>query len=89
MIASTMTDAFSTAESIAEDWFAKKTFLNEGKGSGLGWDGIRDEAEKRGCRRVSWEDWRKIDGIEKANGMKNGKEREKFTRVEDMLAVLD
>lgn len=89
VIAGTMNDAFATADSIAEDWFARKTFLNEGKGSGLGWDGIKYEADKRGCRRVSWKDWKQIDAVEKANGLQKGKQREKITRVEDMLAVLD
>jgi len=89
VIASTMDDAFSTAESIKIDWYGHLPFLNEGKGSGLGWDGVKGEAEKRGCRRVDWSDWKKIDAVEKAAGQKKGKEREKFTKVEDMLAVLD
>jgi len=38
---------------------------------------------------VSWADWRKIDQAEKEKGRAKGKEREKFTRIEDMLAVLD
>jgi adrenodoxin-NADP+ reductase len=89
VIASTMDDAFSTAESIRLDWYGHLPFLNEGKGSGLGWEGVRGEAEKRGCRRVRWADWKKIDAVEKAAGQKKGKEREKLTKVEDMLAVLD
>jgi len=89
VIAGTMNDAFATADSIAMDWEEKKGFLNDGKGSGLGWDGVREEAERRGCRRVSWEDWKRIDAVERANGLKKGKEREKITSVEDMLAVLD
>jgi adrenodoxin-NADP+ reductase len=89
VIASTMEDAFSTAESITMDWYGHLPFLNEGKGSGLGWEGVKEEAEKRGCRRVSWGDWKRIDAAEKATGQKKGKEREKFTKVGDMLAVLD
>lgn len=91
VIASTMSDAFSTAESITDDWYAHAPFLNGGKGdgTGLGWEGIKDEAEKRGCRRVSWHDWKKIDRVEKTIGKEKGKEREKFTSVSDMLAVLD
>jgi adrenodoxin-NADP+ reductase len=89
VIASTMDDAFSTAESIRMDWQGHLPFLNEGKGSDLGWEGVKEEAEKRGCRRVSWQDWKKIDAVEKAAGQKKGKEREKFTKVGDMLAVLD
>jgi len=89
VIASTMNDSFSTADSIAMDWHAHEPFLNKGHGSNLGWEGVKAEAENRGCRRVSWHDWKKIDAIEKGIGKRNGKEREKFTRVEDMLAVLD
>jgi len=90
VIASTMQDAFSTADVVAEDWYSHAPFLNtEHEGSGLGWDGLKDEAEKRGCRRVSWQDWQKIDAAEKERGKKKGKEREKFTKIEDMLAVLD
>lgn len=89
VIASTMDDAFSTADSIAMDWYGKVPFLSaEGKDS-LGWEGVKDEAEKRGCRRVSWEDWKKIDSVERSEGQNRGKVREKFTKVEDMLAVLD
>lgn len=90
VIASTMQDAFSTADAIAEDWHSHAPFLNANKGgSGLGWDGVKEEAERRGCRRVSWQDWQKIDAVEKRIGQEKGKEREKFTRIEDMLAVLD
>ncbi|PVH82715.1 mitochondrial putative NADPH:adrenodoxin oxidoreductase [Cadophora sp. DSE1049] len=89
VIASTMDDAFSTADSIAMDWYGKVPFLNAEGGDSLGWDGVKDEAEKQGCRRVSWEDWKKIDRVERSEGQKSGKAREKFTKVEDMLAVLD
>lgn len=93
VIASTMSDAFSTANAIVEDWQSHTLFLNtHANGSRetcLGWEGIKAEAEERGCRRVSWQDWEKIDRAEKLRGREKGKEREKFTRVEDMLAVLD
>jgi len=94
VIASTMQDAFATADAIAEDWSTKAMpFLNSGrsvgKGSGMGWEGIKDRAEKSGCRRVSWNDWKKIDAVEKSIGKSKGKEREKFTSIVDMLAVLD
>lgn len=90
VIASTLQDAFATADVITEDWYSHIPFLNGDKGgSGLGWDGVKEEAEKRNCRRVSWHDWQKIDAVEKGKGQAKGKEREKFTRIEDMLAVLD
>ena len=90
VIASTMQDAFATADAITKDWYGHVPFLNvEGTCTGLGWDGVKDEAEKRGCRRVSWKDWKRIDAAEKHRGQSKGKEREKFTRIEDMLSVLN
>ena len=94
VIASTMQDAFSTADAIAEDWSTNFVpFLNSEpglrRGSGLGWDGVKGEAESIGCRRVSWKDWQRIDTVEKSIGQSKGKEREKFTNIADMLAVLD
>lgn len=89
VIASTMGDAFETANAIVEDWNSSVAFLNDGSEVSGGWDAIKAVAENRGCRRVSWDDWRKIDAVELANGKKKGKVREKFTRIEEMLAVLD
>ncbi len=42
----------------------------------------------RGVRVVSWQDWLKLDGIEKARGEALGRPRVKFTRVEEMLGAL-
>jgi adrenodoxin-NADP+ reductase len=93
VIASTMQDAFTTADSIIEDYDNEREKIAETSlthmAMGRGWDAVKYDAEKRSLRRVSWEDWKKIDSAEKANGRVKGKEREKFTRIEDMLAVLD
>ena len=40
-------------------------------------------------RPVSFEDWQKIDQIEKSKGETSGKPREKFTNVSDMMSQLD
>ncbi|PGH36747.1 ferredoxin-NADP+ reductase [[Emmonsia] crescens] len=96
VIASTMTDAFDTADAIAADWASHITgthghaFLNssEGGSSGLGWEGVLPEARKLGLRPTSWEDWERIDHAEIEKGKAAGKVREKFGRVEDMLKVL-
>lgn len=45
--------------------------------------------QERGVRVVSYADWKKIDAAEVARGAETGKSREKFTRVDEMLAVLD
>jgi adrenodoxin-NADP+ reductase len=39
-------------------------------------------------RVVDWEGWRRIDAAERERGRRVGKEREKFVRTGDMLAVL-
>lgn len=93
VIASTMQDAFTSADVIAHDWASGALFLNsdhgEGKSTGLGWDGIKEEAVKNGARPLTWADWKRINEAERARGKEKGKEREKFASVEDMLKVLD
>ena len=43
----------------------------------------------RGVRPVAWADWKRLDRIERERGTARGKIRDKFTRVEDMLAALE
>jgi ferredoxin--NADP+ reductase len=43
--------------------------------------------ESRGVCPVSYEDWKRIDAAETARGAAVGKPREKFVRVDEMLAV--
>ncbi|KAJ5463897.1 hypothetical protein N7475_007032 [Penicillium sp. IBT 31633x] len=93
VIASTMTDAFTTADTIVQDLAkhaASKSLLNApGHSSGLGWDGVKSEAQRRGLRPTSWKDWQCIDAVERARGQQKGKPRDKLGRVEEMLEVLD
>jgi len=86
-----MEDAFGTADSIVQDLKACRPFLNhdEGGSTGLGWEGLRKEAEERGLRSTSWEDWKRIDSVERERGKRLGKEREKITEIDEMLKVLD
>ncbi|KAK0715010.1 NADPH:adrenodoxin oxidoreductase-like protein [Lasiosphaeris hirsuta] len=90
VIASTMQDAFATADAIAEDWAKKDvSFLNEqGGGAVAGWEGVQLETGVDKANVVSWEDWRKIDGAERERGRPIGKEREKFITTSEMLAVV-
>jgi adrenodoxin-NADP+ reductase len=94
VIASTMTDAFQTAEAIVEDW--KKAYANPDlieaatkamKPERLGWKGVERDARtlKLEIKPVHWEDWGRIDEIEMQAGKERGKPREKFARVEEML----
>lgn len=93
VIASTMQDAFTSADVIAHDWSNKVPFLNDisgdNKSTHLGWDGVKAEVEARGVRPLSWTDWKRIDEAERARGQAKGKEREKFPSVEEMLEALD
>ena len=43
----------------------------------------------RGARVVTYEDWTKIDAAEIERGKAAGKPRDNFTRIDDMLALLD
>ena len=93
VIASTMQDAFTSADVIAHDWENNAPFLNdahgEERGTHLGWDGVKAEVEAKGVRPLSWSDWKRIDEAERARGQAKGKEREKFTSVAEMLKALD
>ena len=50
---------------------------------------LLQQLRDRGVRPVSYQDWRAIDAAEVSRGAAAGKPREKFTRIEEMLGVLD
>ena len=50
---------------------------------------LLEDLRSRGVRVVTFPDWQKIDTAEVEAGKKKGKPREKFTSVEDILALLD
>ena len=90
VIASTMADAFETAEAIIDDW--KSKFVVDGEATRLprrGWEGVKDEAEQRGIKLdpVHWDGWDAIDRAEKKDGESKGKPREKFGTIPEMLDV--
>ncbi|KAF2821131.1 FAD/NAD(P)-binding domain-containing protein [Ophiobolus disseminans] len=93
VIASTMNDAFASADIIAKDWESDVPFLNdvqgENKSTKLGWDAVKEQVMSRGVRPLSWKDWKVIDHAERERGKEKGKNREKFPSVEEMLKVLD
>lgn len=90
VIASTMEDAFATADTIASDVHNKAALLGEGKdGARHGWEGVEaDTSPSQLSRVVSWQDWQLIDRAERENGKGASKERIKFTNTRDMLALL-
>ncbi|KAI1817961.1 FAD/NAD(P)-binding domain-containing protein [Poronia punctata] len=85
VIASTMEDAFMTGDAIAADWTSEAAFLNAEKTHG--WEGLRTEVDKDKCRVIQWAEWQKIDKAERERGLLLGKEREKFTSTDEMLAA--
>ena len=94
VIASTMDDAFTTAEIIARDWeegarFIRAEGVGDGESSKGGWKAVKREIDARGIRSVSWREWEAIDAEERRRGKERGKEREKIRRIPEMLAVLD
>ncbi|MCJ1474447.1 NADPH-adrenodoxin reductase [Lambiella insularis] len=91
VIATTMEDAFATAEAIAEDWANDISLHAKDAASSLRgrWDGLKRGAGSWSLRPVSWEDWRRIDAAERERGRARGKQREKFTSTQQMLEVLD
>lgn len=92
VIASTMVDAFTTADTVLKDLSAKKDpqslLQTPDQSSGLGWDGVKAEAANLGLRTTSWQDWQRIDAAERERGQQKGKIRDKFGRVEEMLEVI-
>lgn len=53
-----------------------------------GFASIKEQLQRQSRRAVSFSDWKRIDAAEVARGAQIGKPREKFTRVDDMLALL-
>lgn len=93
VIASTMTDAFQTAEVIVQDWRSKlaqdKRSVNDGAEAGAkgGWPAVKAAAEAEGYnldKVVNWDGWHNIDQAEKKLGLERGKPREKFGRIVEM-----
>ncbi|KAK4990976.1 NADPH-adrenodoxin reductase [Elasticomyces elasticus] len=86
VIASTMADAFGTADAIICDRQRKSTSLSRTiKG---GWEEVRKEAKSRGIRTTDWKDWERIDAYERDRGREKGKERVKCRSVKEMLDVI-
>ncbi|KAL8298578.1 hypothetical protein RB597_006651 [Gaeumannomyces tritici] len=91
VIASTMQDAFTTADAILEDWQTGAEFLPfDGVESTPrpGWDAISRLEPAAKAKTVSWKDWRRIDQVEKERGRLKGKEREKLPTTSEMLSVI-
>ncbi|KAF1992175.1 nucleotide-binding domain-containing protein [Aulographum hederae CBS 113979] len=90
VIATTMNDAFATADAMHIDLEqSARSWNNTKQEARFGWEALKRESEAKGLRVVSWEDWKEIDWAERERGKAAGKERKKFASVKEMLAVLD
>lgn len=90
VIASTMTDAFETAEAIIGDWQHRLALGHGASEKKLGWPAVKAEAESQGYKLekvVSWQGWHRIDEMEKKVGQERGKPREKIGNVGEMVEV--
>lgn len=89
VIASTMTDAFITADAIAHDWKSKGALLSSQQSQpSPGWEGVLGEKGALDAEVVRWEDWQRIDKAERERGQARNKAREKFATTSEMLGVL-
>ncbi|PKK66158.1 nucleotide-binding domain-containing protein [Rhizophagus irregularis] len=88
VIATTMYDAYETAEVIVSDIKQDKPMLSNDTFK-YGSKVIIPILHQRGIRTVSYKDWKKIEEKENEAGRAKHKPREKFGRVEDAMQVLD
>ncbi|MFI5210501.1 MAG: FAD-dependent oxidoreductase [Gemmatimonadales bacterium] len=77
-------DSVETVDSLLADRASGKLPL-----PAAGRDAIEALLAGRKIRVVSWDDWKKLDEIEKARGAALGRPRLKFTDLGSMLAALD
>ncbi|MGH8120072.1 MAG: NADP oxidoreductase, partial [Gammaproteobacteria bacterium] len=84
IIGTNRADSVETVESLLQDL---PSFDNAAVKTGV--DGILPLLKERNIHFVTFADWKKIDRKEVDRGKPAGKPREKFTRVQEMLSVLD
>ncbi|KAG0003303.1 hypothetical protein BGZ65_001838 [Modicella reniformis] len=91
VIATTMADAYQTAETIISDWTSGQPMLNNDESSieQGEYKPVMEILRSKGHRIVSYADWKKIEQKEIELGALVGKPREKLLTVEEMLKVLD
>ena len=83
IIGTNRADSVATVKSLLEDLPALP------RQARMGSKGLAPLLAARGVRPVSYDEWTAIDAEEIARGLPRGKPREKFTRVDEMLACLE
>ncbi|KAI8994508.1 hypothetical protein BDB01DRAFT_714973 [Pilobolus umbonatus] len=86
VIVTTMTDAYETAETIVDDLKNGKEMLEGDEKDGA--DGLTELMKENQIVPVTYSDWKIIEDAEFTLGKEIGKPREKFSKIEDMLAML-
>jgi ferredoxin--NADP+ reductase len=84
IIGTNRADSVATVQSLLQDLDK----LNIGAARG-GADAATRLLNDKGVRYITFEDWGKIDRSEIARGQPKAKPREKYTRVSEMLGVID
>jgi ferredoxin--NADP+ reductase len=85
LIGTNRADSVATVALLLEDWKAGK-FPDRAVDADPG--SIVKLLAAKGAAHVTFSQWKALDKLELANGAARGKIREKFTRVEDMIAAL-
>jgi ferredoxin--NADP+ reductase len=83
IIGTNRADSVATVGSLLEDLAQLDTSSDKS-----GADGLYALLAERGVEVIDYANWKKIDAAEVQRGKPKGKPREKFTRSEEMLAVL-
>jgi adrenodoxin-NADP+ reductase len=94
VITTTMYDAFQTAETILSDIHGERYMHPPSShiGGNTSLPSSTDNLtwlRSKGVRVVTFQDWKRVEREEERLGEVMGKVREKFTKVEDILKVLD
>lgn len=91
VIASTMYDAFQTAECIGADLASGAPMFSEDvpKRIPSREDVLQWLRTTQTSRPVTFADWKRVEAEEKRRGQTLGKPQEKFTSVEDMLKIIE
>ncbi|GAA6013560.1 hypothetical protein JCM11491_002707 [Sporobolomyces phaffii] len=91
VIATTMFNAFATADLIASDLASSSSSSSAGPPRRRRREDVDTMLERaRGSKQVvTWAAWERIDQLERERGRARGKVREKMTTVEEMLRVVE
>ncbi len=84
VIGTNRADSVETVRALLED--LERLDTGEDKGGAAA---CRRLLDQRGARPVTFADWNRIDAAEERRGAAVGKPREKYTRIAEMLALLD